>query len=584
MVDVTNGGDSTGSRVAADAPSARGIGVKRASRSDIGTVIIHWVSAIAMFVSIATGLRIASDALNAPISQFLSPILPQGEVWTVHFIAGLVLFFASIAYLVYVRRSGLNRRSAPKRIVVLTMPAAPRLKWAAINVILHWALFALVTVMTVTGVLLYLGYGGLVVRIHTIAAFAVISYIVFHLISHFNYGGIDELLRIFRPARLVENRSVKSKPLLIAFAIAIPAAAGVAGLDWATRDTLYVAPVTDAPVTDGRIDDASWSSARPVTVHTQQGEALGGTGASTVEIRAVRDAQNIYFAFRWNDPTRSIRRMPLVKREDGWHVLQDHADRADVNTYYEDKFAVAFSRSPAFGGGDSTHLGSKPLDGQPASYHGRGLHYTTDGSYIDMWQWKSTRGGLLGMLDDMVFGPPLEGNEAQWNGKSRYKAGYVSDPGTPAYKENYKVDSDLGYDAPVKVPRLPKDLAATQAAMGPYEMDPDESLPEDAVWWMTEENSIPYSAEADAAIPVGTIIPGLIIVGKYIGDRADVTGGVRWEDGYWTLETKRKLVSDSKYDVSFDGSEPLYVWVSVFDHTQIRHTRHQRPVRLLLGN
>ena len=241
------------------------------------------------------------------------------------------------------------------------------------------------------------------------------------------------------------------------------------------------------------------------------------------------------------------------------------------------------SQGPGSSAAPTAPISAPSRSDKPASYHGRGLHYTTDGSYIDMWQWKSTRGGLLGMLDDMVFGPPKEGTEAQWAGKSRYKAGYVSDPGTPAYEENYKADGPDGYKGPVSVPRLPKDLAATRAAMGEYVLDPDETLPENARWWMTEADSIPYSAEADAAIPVGTIIPGLIITGRYEGDRADVTGGVPWEDGYWTLETKRKIVSDSKHDVSFDGREPLYMWVSVFDHTQIRHTRHQRPVRLVIG-
>ena len=51
------------------------------SRTDTGTIVLHWISAIAVLTSIATGLRIASDAPVAPISQFLSPILPQGEIW-----------------------------------------------------------------------------------------------------------------------------------------------------------------------------------------------------------------------------------------------------------------------------------------------------------------------------------------------------------------------------------------------------------------------------------------------------------------------------------------------------------------------
>ena len=110
-----------------------------------------------------------------------------------------------------------------------------------------------------------------------------------------------------------------------------------------------------------------------MTVHTQQGINLGGSGTSDVEIRAVRDAENIYFAFRWWDPTHSIRRMPLLKKEDGWHVLQDNGATADVNGFYEDKFAVAFGHNPAFGGGDSTHLGKQPLADKPASIHGRGF-------------------------------------------------------------------------------------------------------------------------------------------------------------------------------------------------------------------
>ena len=44
----------------------------------------------------ATGIRLASDALSAPVSRWLVPILPQGEVWTWHFIAGLTLFYYEV--------------------------------------------------------------------------------------------------------------------------------------------------------------------------------------------------------------------------------------------------------------------------------------------------------------------------------------------------------------------------------------------------------------------------------------------------------------------------------------------------------
>ena len=44
----------------------------------------------------------------------------------------------------------------------------------------------------------------------------------------------------------------------------------------------------------------------------------------------------------------------------------------------------------------------------------------------------------------------------------------------------------------------------------------------------------------------------------------------------------RALKTGSKYDHEFVSERDLYMWVSVFDHTQIRHTRHVRPVRIVV--
>ena len=39
---------------------------------------------------------------------------------------------------------------------------------------------------------------------------------------------------------------------------------------------------------------------------------------------------------------------------------------------------------------------------------------------------------------------------------------------------------------------------------------------------MYPEETVPYSKEEDAKIPVGTIIPAVLITGKHEGDRDDV--------------------------------------------------------------
>src|SRR3546814_11133392 len=56
---------------------------------------------------------------------------------------------------------------------------------------------------------------------------------------------------------------------------------------------------------------------------------------------------------------------------------------------------------------NTSHLGPQPLAGRPGGPNERGLHYTTDGSLVDVWHWKSVRTGPLEQFDDDHFGPPL---------------------------------------------------------------------------------------------------------------------------------------------------------------------------------
>jgi hypothetical protein len=295
----------------------------------------------------------------------------------------------------------------------------------------------------------------------------------------------------------------------------------------------------------------------------------------------VHDGSKIYFAFRWEDPTRSMKRTPLIKQADGWHMLASRSDVADVYDFYEDKLAIGFSRSPTFGSGESTYMGTDPLPGLPKPLHGFGYHYVAEGNVMDVWQWKASRGGHLGRVDDQYFDTPREPTPDEAAGKARYQAGYWNDPGRAFYSYNYKSEPPGGYRGPVGIYRLPKDWKAMEAALGSNRLDPTKSDDEGSHWWMTEEETVPYSAEVDAQIPVGTVMPGVLISGDYEGDRADIHGAAKWKDGRWHLETVRALRTGSHYDQDFIPGQDLYMWVNVFDHTQIRHTRHMRPVRIV---
>jgi cytochrome b561 len=550
-------------------------------RSDAGTIVLHWTTAIAFLVSLFTGVRIAADALHAPVSQWLSPILPQGEIWTWHFCAGLTLFFCASAYLIYMNRSGLSARNALKKLRVMLMPAARKMRWDAVNVGLHWFVYGLILVMTATGVMLYLGHGGWLVSVHSYAAFIGLGYIFVHVVAHYLFGGWWQIFRLFRPAKLVVTRVTRPYPLLIATGVGVATLAVATGTDWATRDTLAIPRVNGAPKLDGVLDDGVWSKARPVIIHTQQGENFGGSGETTVEVRAVHDGQKVYFAFKWADPSRSLRRLPMIKKEDGWHVWDERASRMDVVGFYEDKLAIIFRDTADLGGAGVSNLGPHPIGGnKPRPLNERGFHYTTDGSIADLWQWKASRGGMLGRVDDQYMGPIYEPSKDDAAYMARYQGGYWNDPGRGYYSYNFKFFKK-GYEGPLEVVRLPKDWRKTQAQLGTVSFDPNASDDENSRWNMFEDETEPYSKEADAKIPVGTVMPGVLIMGNYEGDRADLVGGSRWSDGYWTLELSRNLKTGSKYDKDFVPGHDLYMWVAAYDHVQTRHTRHARPVRVV---
>jgi cytochrome b subunit of formate dehydrogenase len=550
-------------------------------RSDVGTIFLHWVTAVAFVVSLFTGIRIAADALSAPVSHWLNPILPQGEIWTWHFLAGLTLFFAASAYLVYVWRSGLANRNALKKTRVMVMPVASKMRFGGLNVLLHWAAYLIVVLMTVTGVILYFGFGGWIVSVHSYVAFIGLAYVFIHAIAHYLYGGWWQVFRVFRPAKLALTAAVKPKPLLIAGVAGLVVAAGVVAADWATRDTLIVTRVEGEPKLDGILDEAMWNRARPVTIHTQQGENFGGPGESTVELRAVHNGEKVFFAVKWSDPTRSLRRLPMVKKEDGWHVMDDRAGRMDVVGFYEDKLAILFSDTADLGGSGVSNLGPSPLPSdKPRPLNGRGFHFTNDGSIKDLWQWKASRGGMLGRVDDQFMGPPYEPSKDDAAYKARYQGGYWNDPGRTIYSYNFKF-FPKDYKGPVEVVKLPKDWKKTQDQLGKISFDPNTSDDEGSRWNMFEDEVQPYSKEEDAKIPVGTVMPGVLISGKYEGDRGDLLGGARWRDGYWTLEIARALKTGSKYDKDFVPGKNLYMWVAAYDHVQTRHTRHARAVRIV---
>lgn len=544
---------------------------KKIRSTDANTVALHWILAITLFFSLSTGLRISADAQDSVWARMLGAIQLQGDVMRWHVWAAFALTMVAVAYIFFLRRARLQSRVAldSARLRGLFGPN-PEARWAAANVIIYWLAYAMIGAAAVTGTLLYFLPRVLphdtVILIHRIIAWLFLAYIFVHIVAQFAMGGFRHLLKILNP------RMAYGAVTVVAITAAGVSAAGIYAVDKAVMKDLTVINTSEPPKIDGEVDDAAWKEAPAVAIHTERGANQPG-GEVTVTVRAVHDGETLYTLFEWPDSTRSQKHLPLIKTEQGWKVVHTEFDIQDEDDYYEDKFAVMLSNTSELAGSGSAHLGPQPLKYKPGASGGRGLHYTTDESIVDVWHWKSVRTGsqLSHQADDNYFGPPMEPNPK----KKRYTGGYTQDPHTGGgYSMNWtKFDTGI-----VEPKRLPKDPSVLNR-LGKVNLDANVS--DNGEFWMPVSLTVPYDKALDT-YPIGTIMPSVLIDGPREGDRGDVTAVARWSDGWWRVEMTRDLDTGSKFDVALGKDAPTYLWVAVFDHAQTRHSLHLRPVRVVL--
>src|SRR5450755_1658440 len=244
------------------------------------------------------------------------------------------------------------------------------------------------------------------------------------------------------------NPTFQSNPFVVAAAIAIAGASIVVATDRLAVDQLQIHRISsaDVPILDGDTSDRAWRSIQPFSVMTNQGGNFDGKGESRIDIRAVHDGTWAYFLFTWEDPTRSLKHLPLIKEIDGWHMLHDGYESGDEHDYNEDKFSVLLTTLDVTLAGDRTfHASPHPIPDAPATMSGRGLHFTA-GDYVDVWQWKATSGGATGWMDDAHFGPPLEPTPMQTRNIVPYKGGFAADPGSANYSDNFVANAAAADD------------------------------------------------------------------------------------------------------------------------------------------
>ncbi|AWF82693.1 hypothetical protein BTJ40_18800 [Microbulbifer sp. A4B17] len=516
-------------------------------------IILHSVAIVATLCSLLTGLRIST--LTKPSIGHIEELLPQGQVHDFHFFSAATLSAILICYLLY--------KIIAKLQITTLSKVSHKASIGYHRVVTRIGTIFLVIII-VSGWILFIGndYAFTVRQVHFFLALGILTYIFLHAGVYLTSYGFKTLAYLVPSAKpgyripIISYLSIACAILLLWLLVTEKSHHNLT--------IKKIDPKTFIEI-DGLAQESVWSLLSPLRIHTDGG-ANFHDGSSTVSLKAVHNQQEIFFLITWEDPTESLKHLPIKKMDSGWKIQQQGFQNFDETLHYEDKFAILISNSCEFGASGTSHLGRKPSAQLPSNWHGKGYHYSSSDEVHDLWHWKAVRTNKMHLADDNYIGKP----DIVRPGSRRYTAGYSQDgKESGAYLLNWK------WYSPHKITprRLPKDtssLASYQNA---------NTVRDWTISWFDFQ---PYKTVYDN-YPTNTLMPSVLYTSnRFEGDRADVRAYAVWQDGYWSMEVVRKLDTGSTLDVAIkDG---ICLWVSAFDHSQIAHTRHALPIKIKLAD
>ena len=118
--------------------------------------------------------------------------------------AALAVVTISLAYAIYLIRSGLGRRVQLDRIRLRALFGRRQARLGAIGIILNWFFFVVMSLLMLSGGLLYFGIfaGHDVATVHWCTTWLLLAFVALHILTHYKIGGLSQLLRICRPELL----------------------------------------------------------------------------------------------------------------------------------------------------------------------------------------------------------------------------------------------------------------------------------------------------------------------------------------------------------------------------------------------
>src|SRR6202163_654756 len=176
----------------------------RRRKTDYGTIMLRWLLVAAFGIAFLSGLRIATEAPGRTWINLFDAVLPRESVWTAHMQAAVVLVAVSLAYAVYLMRSGLGRRVRLDKIRLRGLFGSKQARLGACNIVLYWIFFVTMLALMTSGGLLECGlYAGHdVATLHWYGTWVTTTFAGIHILTHYRIGGVSQLFRIFRPTKL----------------------------------------------------------------------------------------------------------------------------------------------------------------------------------------------------------------------------------------------------------------------------------------------------------------------------------------------------------------------------------------------
>lgn len=344
--------------------------------------------------------------------------------------------------------------------------------------------------------------------------------------------------------------------------------------------------VSAAPTIDGTID-ALWANSPKLQFSAAVPEVTGdvfrgytGNIIPSVTLRSAYDATNIYFLAEWTDPTQSLAREPWYFDPATQRWAQESGNPTFSVTgaitrpaFYEDKVALLWNINNSVSGWNSATCYKSCHTGLPAA-DGSSRHFTNfPTEKIDMWHWKSVRGGVNAGFQ---FDDQYQDNT--------YPNGRFGDPhGAGGYSDNIQNLVITGSSPAVTV-SVPKYVIPGKTNYT-WILGPEITAGTAKLVTAVSATGVLTLSDATTIDPaVGTdyqrvgaglgakAIPGITVTG-YNGSEGDISCKSTFTGSGWILEFQRALkTADSVYDVDFSSLADQYFGMAIFQNAQIAHS------------